>query len=59
MGIGVMQYPMTVMGNGFADNQKQLFGFALCQDFIMLTVIIAVMAYTWENDSFRRFFQKR
>ena len=32
---GVLQYPMSVMGNGFADNQKQLFCFSLCHDLLL------------------------
>lgn len=31
---GVLQFPMSVLGNGFADNQKQLFCFALCHDLL-------------------------
>ena len=31
---GVMQFPLSVLGNGFADNQKQLFCFALCNDML-------------------------
>ncbi len=32
---GVLQFPLSVLGNGFADNQKQLFGFALCHDVLL------------------------
>ena len=32
---GVLQYPMSVLGNGFADNQKQLFCFSLCHDLLL------------------------
>ena len=32
---GVLQFPLSVLGNGFADNQKQLFCFALCHDFLL------------------------
>lgn len=39
MMIGVFQYPLTVLGNGFADNNKQLFTFMLCHD---LTNVIAI-----------------
>lgn len=39
--IGAVQYPLSVVGNGFADNQKQMFGFMLCHD--MLTVVTCVM----------------
>ena len=40
---GVLQYPLSVLGNGFADNQKQLFCFALCHD--MLTGGFLVLAF--------------
>lgn len=32
---GVLQYPLSVLGNGFADNQKQLFCFSLCHDLLL------------------------
>lgn len=32
---GVLQYPLSVLGNGFADNQKQLFCFSLCYDLLL------------------------
>ena len=50
MGVGVMQYPMTVLGNGFADNQKQLFGFSLCQDCILAICLLTVLCLTWQDD---------
>ena len=31
-----MQYPLSVIGNGFADNHKQMFGFMLCHDILTL-----------------------
>jgi hypothetical protein len=34
--IGILQYPLSVLGNGFADNNKQLFAFMLCYDFILI-----------------------
>ena len=37
---GVLQFPLSVLGNGFADNQKQLFCFSLCQDFLLLGTLV-------------------
>lgn len=34
--IGAVQYPLSVIGNGFADNHKQMFGFMLCHDILTL-----------------------
>ncbi|MCH5287462.1 MAG: hypothetical protein J1E43_08565 [Christensenellaceae bacterium] len=33
--IGALQFPLTTVGNGFADNHKQLFGFLLCHDLLL------------------------
>lgn len=43
--IGCLQYPLSVIGNGFADNQKQMFGFMVCHD--LLTVITVVQLISW------------
>ena len=37
---GVLQYPLSVLGNGFADNQKQLFGFSLCHDLLLMLALV-------------------
>ena len=40
---GAVQYPISVIGNGFADNHKQMFGFIMCHDFLVvfsLTILI-------------------
>lgn len=58
MGVGVMQYPMTVLGNGFADNQKQLFGFSLCQDCILAIVSLTVLCWTWRDDKVNHILHK-
>lgn len=43
MFVGVMQYPLSVIGNGFADNNKQMYTFMLCHDLLLITcVTIAV-----------------
>lgn len=34
--IGALQFPLTTVGNGFADNHKQLFGFLLCHDLLLM-----------------------
>ncbi len=36
MMIGALQYPLTVIGNGFADNNKQLYTFMLCHDLLII-----------------------
>ena len=36
---GIIQFPMTVIGNGFADNIKQLYIFRVTYD---MTLLIAV-----------------
>jgi hypothetical protein len=41
MAIGVLQYPLSVVGNGFADNNKQLYGFMLCHDWMVLFAVTA------------------
>ena len=33
--IGALQYPLTAIGNGFADNHKQMFGFMICHDMLL------------------------
>lgn len=37
---GVLQYPLSVLGNGFADNQKQLFCFTLCHDLLLMLALV-------------------
>lgn len=36
MFVGVMQYPLSVIGNGFADNNKQMYTFMLCHDLLVV-----------------------
>ncbi len=43
MCIGVLQYPLTVIGNGFADNNKQLLGFMLCHDLLIVSLLTAAV----------------
>lgn len=43
--IGCLQYPLSVIGNGFADNHKQMFGFMVCHD--MLVVVTGVLLVRW------------
>ncbi len=37
----ILQLPLSVLGNGFADNQKQLFCFSLCQDLMLVMTLVA------------------
>ena len=41
--IGALQFPLTVIGNGYADNNKQLFAFMLCHDFLMIVLVFDVL----------------
>jgi len=41
MCIGVLQYPLSVIGNGFADNNKQLYCFMLCHDLLLISLLSA------------------
>ncbi len=43
MCIGVFQYPLTVVGNGFADNNKQLYCFMLCHDLLVIFALTAAI----------------
>ena len=36
---GVLQYPLSVLGNGFADNQKQMFCFSMCHDMLLCSAL--------------------
>ena len=40
---GAFQYPLTVIGNGFADNNKQLFTFMLCHDLLVITAATVLL----------------
>ena len=40
---GAFQYPLTVIGNGFADNNKQLFTFMLCHDLMVITAATVLL----------------
>ena len=44
---GALQYPLSVLGNGFADNQKQLFCFSLCHDFLLAGALVIGARYLW------------
>lgn len=49
--IGVLQYPLSVVGNGFADNNKQLYGFMLCHDLLVLFAVTAAARGLWKRGS--------
>ena len=42
--IGALQFPLTTIGNGFADNHKQLFAFLLCHDLLLALGIPAALS---------------
>ena len=52
--IGALQFPLTGIGNGFADNHKQLYGFMICHD-MLLALGLPVLAMWWKK---RARFQK-
>lgn len=41
--IGILQYPLTFIGNGFADNTKQLYIFRLAYDLTVITGIYLLL----------------
>ncbi len=43
-----IQFPISVMGNGFGDNQKQMFGFELCHDLIMIGILVFGARYLYQ-----------
>ena len=43
--IGAVQYPLSVIGNGFADNHKQMFGFMMCHDFLVIFSLTIIIKY--------------
>ena len=42
--IGALQFPLTAIGNGFADSHKQLYGFLICHDLLLLLGLSALMS---------------
>lgn len=53
MFVGVFQYPLAVLGNGFADNQKEMFGFLLCHDLLVLMAAVLVLRALWRGKAWR------
>lgn len=43
MCIGVFQFPLSVVGNGYADNNKQLYAFMLCHDLLIITLMTFII----------------
>ena len=41
--VGVMQYPLSVIGNGFADNNKQMYTFMLCHDLLVVAAGVVLV----------------
>ncbi|MDD3335787.1 MAG: hypothetical protein PHI98_09790 [Eubacteriales bacterium] len=54
--IGIFQFPLTVIGNGMADNNKQEAGFMLCHDLLVLT---AAMVGVWRLQRYTHGEEKR
>lgn len=44
-GVGIIQFPLTIIGNGFADNTKQLYIFRLTQDITMVMGIYLLIPW--------------
>lgn len=49
--IGAVQYPLSVIGNGYADNHKQMFGFMMCHDFLVLFSLVVGLRYLRHHGS--------
>jgi len=52
--IGIVQYPLSVIGNGFTDNTKQMYLFILCFDFSIVFMAIEVYRRILEYDKKRK-----
>ncbi len=48
--VGVFQFPLTILGNGFADNQKQMFMFITVHDMVVLLCGVLVLRALWNSD---------
>ncbi|MBR2759588.1 MAG: hypothetical protein IKD66_00315 [Solobacterium sp.] len=46
---GILQFPLSVIGNGFADNRKQMIGFMMCHDLILCFVIPLLLKASSEH----------
>jgi hypothetical protein len=60
-GLGIIQFPLTTIGNGFADNTKQLYMFRLTYDITMFIAgyTIIRMAKEWINKRNETFEENR
>lgn len=65
---GAMQFPLTVIGNGFIDNTKQLYLFRLVHDIVITTAVFGAGVYLTSkikrskavsNKTIANLFQKR
>lgn len=52
--IGILQYPLSVIGNGFTDNTKQMYLFILCFDFSIVFMALEVYRRIMEYDKKRK-----
>ena len=57
MMIGTLQFPLTSIGNGFADNHKQLFGFLICHD-LLLVLGMPVLLFKLNEKNLKTALQK-
>lgn len=59
--IGIIQYPLSVIGNGFTDNTKQMYLFILCFDFSVIFAVLEIYRRVREfNHSYvRNYFQRK
>ena len=48
--IGALQFPLTSIGNGLADNHKQLYGFLICHDLLLLLGAPVLLSRLKEED---------
>jgi len=48
LGIGALQFPLSVIGNGYADNNKQMYCFMLTYD-LMIVTAVTLLVYKLRN----------
>ena len=52
MAAGILQYPLSVIGNGFADNNKEMYCFMLCHDILIVwsLAVLPRLVREWAAD---------
>lgn len=52
--VGVFQYPLSVLGNGFADNNKQMYTFMICHDLLVVFDVTMLLDKVIKKDKIIR-----